>query len=184
MGGSRGPPTGELMRGVPGKGGGPFAAILTLPSSITLEGEELLELLFTVGAAPDSGSEAEGFPDASEAHRGRGRGPSTDPNSLRGISLRLSVADRGLAGGSAVSGGEHSPPLTGDGPKEPFWLRGPLRGGFCVLGLPGIGFTITGSSCIIAIFWVSSNNLCLKLAASLFSSAIALSAARALSQLS
>lgn len=29
MGGSRGPPTGELMRGVPGKGGGPFAAILT-----------------------------------------------------------------------------------------------------------------------------------------------------------
>ena len=51
------------------------------------------------------------------------------PNSLRGISLRLSVADRGLAGGSAVSGGEQSPPLTGDGPKEPFWLRGPADNG-------------------------------------------------------
>lgn len=182
MVGSSGPPPGELRRGAPGKGGGPRAAMLTLPSSVTLEGEELLELLFIMGA--DSGSEAEGFPDASGGHRGRGGGPSTDPKSLRGISLRLSVADRGLAGGSAVSGGEHSPPLTGDGPKEPFWLRGPLRGGFWVLGLPGIGFTITGSSCSIAIFWVSSNNLCLRLAASLRSSAIALSAARALSQLS
>lgn len=47
------------------------------------------------------------------------------PNSLLGISLRLSVAERGLTGGSTVNGGEHSPPLTGDGPKEPFWLRGP-----------------------------------------------------------
>lgn len=33
-----------------------MTADFTLPSSITLEGEELLELLFTVGAAPDSGS--------------------------------------------------------------------------------------------------------------------------------
>lgn len=47
------------------------------------------------------------------------------PNSLLGMSLRLRVAESGLAGGSAVGGGEHSPPLTGDGPKEPFWLRGP-----------------------------------------------------------
>lgn len=184
MGGRRGPPTGELMRGTPGKGGGPFAAIFTFPSSVTLEGEELLELLVVLGAAPDPGSEAEGFPGASDDHRGRGRGPSTDPHSFLGTSLRWSVAESGLPGDSAVSGGEHSPPLTGEGPKEPFWLRGPLRGGFCVLGLPGIGFTITGSSCSIAIFWVNSNNLCLKLAASLFSSAIALSAARALSQLS
>jgi len=184
MGGGRGPPTGELMRGTPGKGGGPFAATVTLPSSITLVGEELLELLFITGAAPDPGSaEAEGFPDASDDHRGRGRGPSTDPNSPLGISL-LSVAERGLAGGSAVGGGEHSPPLTGDGPKEPFWLGGPRHGGFWVVGLPGLGFTITGSSCSMAIFWVNSSNLCLKLAASLFSSAIALSAARALSQLS
>jgi len=222
MGGGRGPPTGELMRGTPGKGGGPFAATVTLPSSITLVGEELLELLFITGAAPDPGSaEAEGFPDASDDHRGRGRGPSTDPNSPLGISL-LSVAERGLAGGSAVGGGEHSPPLTGDGPKEPFWLGGPRHGGFWVVGLPGLGFTITGSSCSMAIFWVNSSNLeygermdlnmkynlralgdtkqhclwkpertgklefqttylCLKLAASLFSSAIALSAARALS---
>lgn len=29
MGGSRGPPTGELRRGAPGKGGGPFAAAFT-----------------------------------------------------------------------------------------------------------------------------------------------------------
>ena len=29
VGGGRGPPTGELMRGTPGKGGGPFAAIGT-----------------------------------------------------------------------------------------------------------------------------------------------------------
>lgn len=29
MGGSRGPPTGELRRGTPGKGGGPFAATFT-----------------------------------------------------------------------------------------------------------------------------------------------------------
>lgn len=34
MGGSRGPPTGELMRGVPGKGGGPFAAILTCKAEV------------------------------------------------------------------------------------------------------------------------------------------------------
>lgn len=175
---------GELMRGTPGKGGGPLAATVTLPSSIILVGEEPLELLFIMGAAPDPGSEADGFPDASDDHRGRGRGPSADPNSPLGISLRLSVADRGLAGGSAVSGGEHSPPLTGDGPKEPFWLRGPLHGGFWVLGLPGLGFTITGSSCSAAIFWDNSSNLCLRLAASLFSSVIALSAARALSQLS
>lgn len=159
MGGGIGPPMEELIRGTPGKGGGPSAAIFTLPSSTSLEGEELLGLLFIIRAAPDPGS-----------------------NSLLGTSLRLSVAERGLAGGS-LGGGEHSPPLTGDGPKEPFWLRGPLRGGFCVLGLPGIGFTITGS-CNIAIFWVNSNNLCLRLAASLFSSAIALSAARAFSQLS
>lgn len=33
-----------------------MTADFTLPSSITLEGEELLELLFTVGTAPDSGS--------------------------------------------------------------------------------------------------------------------------------
>lgn len=161
MGGGRGPPTGEPMRGTPGKGGGPFAAIGTLPSSVTLVGEELLELLFIVGAAPDPRS-----------------------NSPLGISLRFSVAESGLAGRSAVGGGEHSPPLTGDGPKEPFWLKGPLHGGFWALGRPGLGFTITGSSCSIAIFWVNSSNLCLKLAASLFSSAIALSAARALSQLS
>lgn len=101
-GSGRDPPMGELMRGTPGKGGGPFAAILALPSSTTLAGEELLELLFPAGAAPDPGS-----------------------NSLLGISLRWSVADGGLAGGSAGSGGEHSPALTGDGPKEPFWLRGP-----------------------------------------------------------
>ena len=47
------------------------------------------------------------------------------PNSLLGVSLRLSVAERGLPGGSAGRGGEHSPPLTGDGPKEPFWLSRP-----------------------------------------------------------
>lgn len=47
------------------------------------------------------------------------------PNPFIGISLRLRVAKGGLPAGSAVSGGEHSPPLTGDGPKEPFWLRGP-----------------------------------------------------------
>lgn len=41
------------------------------------------------------------------------------------MSLRLSVAERGLPGGSAGRGGEHSPPLTGDGPKEPFWLSRP-----------------------------------------------------------
>lgn len=172
------------MKGTPGKGGGPFGAILTLPSSIPLVGEEPLELLFNMGVEPDPGSEAGGFPDSSDGHRERGRGPSIDPNSLLGASLRWRVAERGLPGGSAVSGGEYSPPLTGDVPKEPFWLRGPLRGGFCVFGLPGMGFTITGSSCSIAIFWVISSNLCLKLAASLFSSAIALSAARALSQLS
>lgn len=88
----------------------------------------------------------------------------------------------------------------------------PLHGGFWVLGLPGLGFTITGSSCSAAIFWDNSSNLeyrekttsipyavpletqehteepechitylCLRLAASLFSSVIALSAARALS---
>ena len=34
MGGSRGPPTGELMRGAPGKGGGPFAAILTCKGEV------------------------------------------------------------------------------------------------------------------------------------------------------
>lgn len=33
-----------------------MTAEFTLPSSITLEGEELLELLFIMGAAPDSGS--------------------------------------------------------------------------------------------------------------------------------
>lgn len=33
-----------------------MTAGFTLPSSITLEGEELLELLFIMGAAPDSGS--------------------------------------------------------------------------------------------------------------------------------
>lgn len=60
---------------------------------------------------------------------GRAARKPCSPKSLRGISLRLSVADRGLAGGSAVSGGEHSPPLTGDGPKEPFWLRGPEDNG-------------------------------------------------------
>lgn len=32
---------------------------LTLPSSVALDGEELLELLFVMGAAPDAGS-AEG----------------------------------------------------------------------------------------------------------------------------
>lgn len=146
MGGGTGPP----MRGTPGNGGGALGAMLTLPSSMALAGEELLELLFTTGAGP--GSEAECFPDASDGHRGRGKCLSSDPNSLLGVSLRLSVAERGLPGGSAGRGGEHSPPLTGDGPKEPFWLSRPRRGGFCVFGLPGIGFTITGSSCLIAIF--------------------------------
>lgn len=27
--------------------------------------------------------------------------------------------------GGSLGGGEMSPPLTGEGPKEPFWLRGP-----------------------------------------------------------
>lgn len=159
-----------------------MGAMLTLLSSVAFAGEELLELLFITGAGP--GSEAACFPEASDDHRGLGKCLSSDPHSLLGMSLRLSVAERGLPGGSAGRGGEHSPPLTGDGPKEPFWLSRPLRGGFCVFGLPGIGFTITGSSCLIAIFWVISSNLCLKLAASLFSSSMALSAARALSQFS
>lgn len=34
MGGRSGPPTGELMRGAPGKGGGPFAAILTCKAEV------------------------------------------------------------------------------------------------------------------------------------------------------
>lgn len=50
MGGGTGPP----MRGTPGNGGGPLGAILTLPSSTALAGEELLELLFTTGAGPGS----------------------------------------------------------------------------------------------------------------------------------
>lgn len=94
MGGGIGPPIGVLMRGTPEKGGGPFGAILTatgcsakdvmlgtegtsgscrtvcLPSSITLLGEEPLELLFIMAAVPDPGSEGEGFPDASADHRG------------------------------------------------------------------------------------------------------------------
>lgn len=70
MGGGIGPPIGVLMRGTPEKGGGPFGATLTLPSSITLLGEEPLELLFIMAAVPDPGSEGEGFPDASADHRG------------------------------------------------------------------------------------------------------------------
>lgn len=93
-----------------------MGAMLTLPSSMALAGEELLELLFTTGGGP--GSEAECFPEASDGHRGRGKCLSSDPNSLLGVSLRLSVAERGLPGDSTGRGGEHSPPLTGDGPKS------------------------------------------------------------------
>lgn len=73
--------------------------------------------------------------------------------------------------GGSFSGGPCSPPRTGNGPHEPFWLGGPLHGGFCALGLPGLGFTVI-SSYSIATFWVNSNNF-LKLTASLLSSAIA-----------
>lgn len=75
----------------------------------------------------------------------------------------------------SFSGGPCSPPLAGNGPNEPLWLSGPLRGGFYALGLPGLGFIVIGSYSI-ATFWINSNNF-LKLAASLFSSAIALPAA-------
>lgn len=149
------------MNGPPGKAGGPFAATLTLTSSIPLAGEAPREPLLTTGA---------------------GLGPGS--KSLLGRSLRTKVAESGRPGGSVLRGGEHAPPLTGDGPEEPFWLSGPLRGGPCIPGLPGIGLTTTGSSCRGAIFWLISSNLCLRLADSLFSSAISLSALRALSQFS
>lgn len=136
------------MRDTSVKGGGPSVAIFTLPSSITLEGEDLLGLLFIIGVAPACGANL----------------------------LQLScLTERGLSVGGSFSGGLCSPPLAGNGPNEPFWLSGPLHGGFCALGLSGLGFTVTGSYSI-AIFWVNSNNF-LKLAASLFSSAIALPAA-------
>lgn len=44
----------------------------------------------------------------------------------------------------SFSGGPCSPPLAGNGPNEPLWLSGPLRGGFCALGLPGLGFIVIG----------------------------------------
>lgn len=121
----------------------------TLPSSITLEGEDPLRLLLIIGVAPACGA-----------------------NLFLGTSLQLScLAERGLSVGGSFSGGPCSPPLTGSGPNEPFWLSGPLHGGFYALGLPGLGFTDIGSYSI-AIFWVNASNF-LKLAASLFSSAIA-----------
>lgn len=84
MGGGIGPPKGPPKRGTPENGGGPLGAMLTLPSSMTFAGEELLELLFITGAGP--GSEAECFPDASDGHRGQGKCLSNDPHSLLGMS--------------------------------------------------------------------------------------------------
>lgn len=72
-----------------------------------------MELVFTTGAGPGSGAEC--FPDASDDGRGRDECLSNGTSSLLGMSLRLSVAERGLPGASAGRGGEHSP-LTGDGP--------------------------------------------------------------------
>lgn len=140
-GGSGGPITGELIRGVPGKGEGPLVPALPTPS-IAVEGEEVLGslLIKDATAGPISGTDI--LPGSSGGLRGAG-GPSTIvPNSPLAPSLR--GAERGRAGTSIICVGDGFPPLTGDGPEEPSLLNGPRRGGICRSGLPGVGFTMTG----------------------------------------